>query len=110
MGWDRSWSFNQKNLSLNQTKRLVETIAAGYVGVTVVVEKEAEDCLSCFFSVPTEENQENTNTIEISIYTMGKNTYVLSLEADASDNRMSEDADQLAEDMAEAFHAIPLED
>ena len=40
---------------------------------------------------------------------MGKEGFVLSLEVDASDNRLSEDADQLAEELAIELDADPLE-
>ena len=111
MGWDRSWGFGDKGLTLVRVREAAENIAASYVGVSVRVEKEADDCISCFFSVP-ESQEEDTSykTVELSIYTMSKNQYVLSLEADAADNKLSEDADQLAEDMAACFEALSLEE
>ena len=111
MGWDRSWGFSHKTLSEKLVAEKATTIATAYVGVSVSVVKEADDCISCFFSVPISKDVDTDHrTLEISIYTMSKNQYVISLEADASENHLSEDADQLAEDMALAFEAVSLEE
>ncbi|MEC7984291.1 MAG: hypothetical protein VX278_03950 [Myxococcota bacterium] len=111
MGWDRSWGFTHKKLTVKTIEEKASAIAQSYVGVSVSVEKEAEDCISCFFSVPISQEEDTAyQTIEISIYTMSKNQYAISLEADASDNRLSEDADQLAEDMATALEATSLDE
>ena len=48
--------------------------------------------------------------VEISIYHMGGKSYVLSLEGDASDNATHALSSPLAEDLAEAFGAEPLEE
>ena len=40
---------------------------------------------------------------------MGKDGFVLSLEVDAADNRLSEDSDQLAEELAIELDAEPIE-
>ena len=109
MSWDRSWAFSEKSLSTRRITQKASEVAALYVGVTVTVEKEADDCTTIFFLVP-EQQQEPAKTIEISIYHMGKNNHIISLEADAADNKLSEDADQLAEDIAETFHAEALEE
>ena len=109
MSWDRSWAFSKKSLSTKMIAQKVSEVAALYVGVTAEVEKEADDCTTIFFFVP-EQEQVQPKTIEISIYHMGKNNYIISLEADASDNKLSEDADQLAEDIAEAFQAEQFEE
>ena len=109
MSWDRSWSFKQKNLSTQMITQKSASVAKQYIGVTFEVDKEADDCTTIFFVVP-ENQEESTKTIEISIYHMGQNQHIISLEADSSDNRLSEDADQLAEDIAAAFGANPLEE
>ena len=48
--------------------------------------------------------------IELSIYHMGGRRYILSLEADASDNSNQDLAEDLAEDLAVVFDASPLEE
>ena len=40
---------------------------------------------------------------------MGKDGFVLSLEPDASDNRFSEESDQLAEDLSIELDAEPID-
>ena len=110
MTWDRSWNFRKKSFTIQHVKQAAEQVIDQYQGVLVRVEKEAEDCITCFFSIPSLTPNNEPKVIEISIYHMGKNTYILSLETDASDNRTSEDADQLAEDLAAVFSALPLEE
>ena len=112
MSWDRSWSFKQKHLTTNLIAQKSASVAEQYIGVTVTVEKEADDCTTIFFAVPEgqTEQTEHAKTIEISIYHMGKNQHIISLETDASDNRLSQDADHLAEDIADSFGASPLEE
>ena len=110
MTWNRSWSFRKKSFTIQHVKQAAEQVVLQYQGLQVRIEKEAEDCITCFFSVPSGTPDHEAKVIEISIYHMGKNTHVLSLETDAADNRNSEDADQLAEDLAGLFSALPLEE
>ena len=105
MSWDRTWRLKKKLLPLAEITVAANQVAHLYDGVTVTVNKEAEDCTTCFFTVP---QNEAPQTYEISIYNMGKDGFVISLEADASDNHKSEDADQLAEDLALELNAEPL--
>ena len=80
---------------------IMEVVCLGiYQGVTGRVEyqKESDDCWTCFFTVPKEDD--DVNVYEVSLYNMGKDGFVLSLEPDASDNRLSEESDQLAEELA----------
>jgi hypothetical protein len=108
MAWDRSWRCRQKKLSLSERELASQKIAKEYEGVSVSVEKESDECITCFFTVPAKSDDRHS-TIELSIYDMGKDGFVLSLEADASDNQLSEDADQLAEDLAAELEAVSLE-
>jgi len=108
MSWDRTWRCTKKSLNLHELTTAAERIGSQYQGVRVIVEKEAADCTTCFFVV-SDEMEKASRTFEISIYNMGKDGFVISLEADASDNHLSEDADQLAEDLAEQLGAVPLE-
>jgi len=107
MAWDRTWRCKKKSLTVKELTSAAEAVAEGYKGVQVNVEQEADDCITCFFLVPTEEDTENT--FEISIYNLGRDGFVISLEAAAADNRLSDDADQLAEDLADQLEAVPLE-
>ena len=67
--------------------------------------------ITFFFSVPTQaEDGEETSEVEITIYNMGRDGLVLSLEADAADNNaVWEDACQLTEDLADALQGAPLD-
>ena len=105
MSWDRTWRCSKKKLSYTEVEQAAQLVAQSYKGVSVTVEKEAEDCTTCFFTVVEEEVR---STFEISIYNLGKDGWIISLEADASDNRLSEDSDQLAEDLAAELDAFPL--
>jgi hypothetical protein len=109
MAWDRSWNFGQKTLSIEDVRIQTTKILADRSGVSLVIEQEAEDCITCFFSIPVEGAKE-ASVVEVSIYHMGGKSYVLSLEGDASDNSSQALADSLAEDLAEAFGAEPLEE
>ena len=110
MSWDRSWTFKSKTLNQSLVRQREDGIVAEYVGLTAEVEQEADDCITVFFTVPSQDDGGEAKVIEISIYGMGSRSHIISLEANASDNRMSEDADQLAEDLAAAFEAVSLEE
>ena len=108
MAWDRTWRCRNKRVQLQDFTAAVEVVVSAYEGVQGSIEKEAEDCWTCFFKVPGDAESE-VSTFEVSLYNMGKDGFVLSLEADASDNRLSEDADQLAEELAIELDAEPIE-
>ena len=107
MSWDRSWAFEKKNVLPSDVEEHAQSILKEYSDISVLVEQEAADCITCFFTVPS---GENAHTVEISIYHMGGKSYVVSLEADAADNANQALADMLAEDLAEAFGGEPLEE
>ena len=94
-------------MTLQELSTAVQTVVAEYQGVEGRVEKESDDCWTCFFTVPKENG--NVNTYEVSLYHMGKDGFVLSLEVDASDNRLSEESDQLAEDLSIELDAEPVD-
>jgi len=108
MSWDQTWRMQARRVKLPELTQKASSVAEGYQGVTVEVDKEADDCITFFFSVPASE--EELATLEVSLYAMGDNTHILSLEADASDNNTHwDDASQIAEDLAEALGAQPLD-
>lgn len=110
MSWDRTWGFKKRGLKLDDVAQAATQIAQNYAEVGVTVEKESDDCITCFFTSPIEEGSEQTHTLEVSIYDMGSHGHVISLEADAADNDSAwDDASQLTEDLADAFEANPLE-
>ena len=108
MSWDRTWKCKNKQLTFQQFSEAVQAVVDGYKGVQSRIEKEADDCWTCFFSVPKEDTNDES-LYEVSLYHMGKDGFVLSLEVDAADNRMSEEADQLAEDLAIELDAEPID-
>ena len=109
MSWDRSWTFAHKALSIEDVEKHATKILAEYNKISVVIEKEANDCITCFFSI-LKEDTEKSDVIEISFYHMGGKNYVISLEGDSSDNATQPLSDHLAEDLAESFEAEPLEE
>lgn len=108
MSWDRAWKCRNKRLEFQDFTAAVSVVTTAYESVEGTVEKEAKDCWTCYFTVPGEVDGES-NTYEVSLYNMGKDGFVLSLEVDASDNRLSEDSDQLAEELAIELDAEPIE-
>lgn len=110
MSWDQTWRLRAKRLKASELQPRAEAVARDYAGVTVEVETEADDCITIFFSVPTAEPDDPPATLEVSIYAMGDGTHIVSLEGDAADNHdYWDDAAQLAEDLAAALGAQPLE-
>ncbi len=108
---DRNWKIPGKSLDETHLRQVGETIAAQYEGVSVRVEKEETDFVTFFFSVPWDQDpEEGKADIEVTIYALGKDGLVLSLEADAADNQAAQDdADQLAEDLVGELQGIPLD-
>ena len=110
MGWDRTWGFKKRKLKPADVEQAASGVASGYAGVRVKVEKESDDCITCFFTAPIEEGSDQEHVLEVSIYDMGSDGHVISLEADAADNDSAwDDASQLTEDLADALEAHPLE-
>ena len=105
MSWDRTWRCSKKKLLYTEVEQAAQRVAQSYKGIFVAVEQETADCITCFFTVSEDQNEQ---VFEISIYNLGKDGWIISLEADASDNRLSEDSDQLAEDLAAELDAFPL--
>lgn len=109
MGWDRTWRLKKSRLKLDSVQDAATKVARGYAGVTATVEKDGEDLL-CLFDVPTAQGGEDTMEIEVSLYNLGGDGHVISLEADAADNHeVWDDAQQLAEELAERLGADTLE-
>ena len=107
MSWDRTWKCRKKRMTIQEFLGAVQKVVAEYQGVDGRVEKESDDCWTCFFTVPKEGG--DVNTYEVSLYNMGKDGFVLSLEIDASDNRLSEESVQLAEDLSIELDAEPVD-
>jgi len=107
---DRIWKLPQKKIKEGLFRQAAAEVAQGYAGVTLENEREADDCLSFFFIVPPgEETGHQSVTLELSIYDMGRDGIVLSLEPDAGENnRYWDEASQIAEDLADELGANPL--
>jgi hypothetical protein len=105
---DRTWKLTGKSLDEKKIIAAGVAIAANYDGVHVEVDREDSDFITLFFTVPTE--TDDHTQVEITIYDMGTDGLVLSLEAGAADNdTVWDDASQLAEDLADSFDGIPLD-
>ena len=120
MSGDRHWRLPWKKLDLAALQEVAGYAANLLPGVVVSVEAEADDCHTCFFKVPntapewSEPDEADANAepgvVEVSVYDLDRDGVVLSLESDAADNDwLLEDADRLAETMAEALGAHPLD-
>ena len=108
MSWDRTWKCRNKRVTFQEFSNAVQAVIVEYQGVQGRVEKESDDCWTCFFTVQNEDNSD-VQVYEVSLYNMGADGFILSLEPDASDNRLSEDSDQLAEDLAIELDADPMD-
>ncbi|MDP6932403.1 MAG: hypothetical protein QGG40_05775 [Myxococcota bacterium] len=108
---DLTWKLAAGKLNETRLRTAGDTVAASYDGTSVRVEKEADDFVTFFFSVPWEENAEGGHAdVEITVYDMGRDGLVLSLETDAGDNQEAwDDASQLAEDLADQLGGDPLD-
>ncbi len=117
---DRTWRLPRGRCSLEELKVAAEDVSKRYAGVTVVVEDEGEGILTCFFKVPVpadtedpdagEYAEDDEGTVEISVYELGGDGAMLCLEDDASDNDwLEEEADQIADDLAESLEAHTLD-
>lgn len=108
---DRTWRVPGKSLDEARLRAAGTGVAEGYAGVTVEVEREDPEFITLFFSVPTSDAEDAaTVDVEITVYNMGRDGLVLSLEADAADNdAVWDDASQLAEDLADTLEASPLD-
>lgn len=107
---DRTWRLPWRSLDLDRLQVAASNVAAGFRGVEVTVEDEEEGTHTAFFVVPVPPDEVEDDigpeaTCELSVYDL-EGTVLLTLEADASDNSwLGEDADQIAEALAEALDA-----
>jgi len=111
---DRTWRLPWRSLDLGRLTDAANDVAAGFAGVSVEVEDEGEGTHTAFFRIPVPEEDIEDDigpeaTCELSVYDL-EGSIVLTLEADASDNSwLGEDADQVADALADALGAHPLE-
>jgi hypothetical protein len=108
MSEDRTWRLSHSP-GLSGLKAAAEEVASGYAGVSVRVEDEGEGTLTAFFNVPGDpesehEDEQEDSTCELSVYDLDGDGHLLALEWESGDNSwLDDEADQLAEDMAEAL-------
>lgn len=106
---EMSWKLDMKNMDIRGFREASTSVSAGYVGVEVEIELEAADCMTAFFSVP-EDDKGPAVTLELSIYDLGGDGRVLSVEEEASDNAVRwDDACQLGEDLVDRLGGEPLD-
>ncbi len=104
---DIAWRVRAKTIDQQKIEESARSISASYEGVSVEIEREDKDCLTLFFTVPSEGVA--TMEVEISVYDLRKDGIILSLEADAADNNDAwDDASQIAEDLADALEGVML--
>ncbi|MCK6505945.1 hypothetical protein L6R53_21590 [Myxococcota bacterium] len=106
--FDRTWRLPGRSLDAALIRATAEEVARAYEGVAVQVKWEEDDEISCLFRVQGAEGE--PLEVELSVYDLGADGRVLSLEADAGDNADAwEEACQLAEDLADGLGAQPLD-
>ena len=107
---DLHWRLASKSLNEAALRTAGEKVASSYEGVSVAVEKEDPEFITLFFDVPWDEASEDTALVEITVYDLGRDGIVMSLEADAADNDAAfDDAAQIAEDLADALDGHSIE-
>lgn len=130
MSWELTWKLGWGSLRADRVREAAERLAATMPGAVTRVEVEDRDCISCYFEVPAaivdaaresgeqagDEGPEASSggparyTIELSFYDLDSDGCVFSLESEWSDNEAAWDAAcQLAEDLADAVGAEPLD-
>jgi hypothetical protein len=110
-GMDRTWKIAGKKLEEPRIREAGAQVAQAYEGVSVEVEREDREFITLFFSVPVRaDGADQTVEVELTVYDMGRDGLILSLEEDASDNNAAwEDASQLAEDLADGLGGEPID-
>ena len=99
---DLHWRLASRALNEAQLRDAGVAVASSYEGVSVAVEKEDPEFITLFFDVPWEADSDETALVEITVYDLGRDGIVMSLEADAADNDAAfDDAAQIAEDLAD---------
>jgi len=107
---DLHWRLASKSLNEPALRAAGQQVASSYEGVSVAVEKEDPEFITLFFDVPWDEHSEDTALVEITVYDLGRDGVVMSLEADAGDNDAAfDDAAQIAEDLADALGGHSIE-
>ncbi len=112
---DRTWRLPWRSLDFSRLHVAAVNVAAGFAGVTVNVEDEGEGTHTAFFTVPVPDDAQEYDIgpeaiCEISVYDLDGGSIVMTLEGDAADNAwLDEDADQIAEALAEALDADVLD-
>lgn len=113
MSEDRTWRLPWSRPELATLRAAAEDVAAGFAGVSAVVEDEGEGDLSVFFTVPGDpsaefEEQQEDSTCEVAVYEVD-GSFLLCLEWEAADNSwLDDEADQLAEELADTLEGRPI--
>ncbi|MEC7946066.1 MAG: hypothetical protein VX265_00780 [Myxococcota bacterium] len=113
MSEDRTWRLPWSRADLPALRIAAEDVARGFAGVSASVEDEGEGDLTVFFTVPGDpeaefEEQREDSTCELAVYEID-GRFLLCLEWDAADNSwLDDEADQLAEEMADALEGRPV--
>jgi hypothetical protein len=113
MSEDRTWRLPWSRSELASLRVAADGVAAGFAGVTALVEDEGEGDLSVFFTVPGDpsaefEEEQEDSTCELAVYEVD-GRHLLCLEWEASDNSwLDDETDQLAEELADALEGRPI--
>ena len=106
---DMSWTVDLRGMDIGTFRRLAVELCHGLEGVSVEVELEDVDCMTAFFTLAQPEGE--ALKLEVSVYDMGRDGAILSVEDDCSDNGDHWDqACELAEALAERMGGELLEE
>ena len=96
-------------MNFQQFTEAAQAVASEFEGLQIRLEKEADDCWTCFLDSPIEGSEE-VSTCELSVYHLGKKDgFFLSLEAETVSPENLEAADQFAEELALRLDAVSLD-
>jgi len=103
------WNLRMRGMDTAAFREATAAVCTRYVGVVAEVELEEADCATAFFQVP-EDEEGPAAMLEVSVYDLGRDGRVLSVEEESSDNAVRwDDACQLGEDLAELLGGEPLD-
>lgn len=110
----RTWRLPWRSLDLARFATVSRRIGALIPQCSVKIEEEERGTHTAFFTLPgdpeADDDADGPLTCEVSMYDLDRGVVILSLEYDAGDNdALGEVADQIAEDLAEAFEGQPAD-
>ncbi len=106
---EMNWTLAKRGMDVGTFRRLAVELCEDQEGVSVEVELEDVDCMTAFFTLDRPDGE--PLELEVSVYDLGRDGSILSVEDDCSDNGEHWDqACELGEALAELLGGELLED